>query len=69
MYYVEYGKNGSKLIFSEKNGNFSQFAGSYKLERQSVTSHCSQYRKLTQIPLHVNGIPSQGKSRTRNKTG
>ena len=32
MYYVEYGQNGSKLIFSEKNGYLSQFPGSYELE-------------------------------------
>ena len=33
MYYmcVEHGKNGSKLIFSEKDGYLSQFAGSYEL--------------------------------------
>ena len=51
MYYVEYGKNGSKLIFSEKDGYLSQFAGSYELEvpfkSDKVTSHFSQYRKLT----------------------
>ena len=29
--YVEYGKNGLKLIFSEKDGYLSQFAGSYEL--------------------------------------
>ena len=27
-----YGKNGSKLIFSEKDGSLSQFAGSFELE-------------------------------------
>ena len=32
MYYVEYGRNGSKLIFSEKNGYLSKFPGSYELE-------------------------------------
>ena len=51
MYYVEYGKNGSKLIFSEKDGYLSQFAGSYELEvpfkSNTATSHFSQYRKLT----------------------
>ena len=50
MYYVEYGKNGSKLIFSEKDWYLSQFAGSYELEApfksDKVTSHCSQYRNL-----------------------
>ena len=32
MYYVEFDKNGSKLIFSEKDGYLSQFAGSHELE-------------------------------------
>ena len=32
MYYVEYGKNGSKLIFLEKDGSLSQLTGSYELE-------------------------------------
>ena len=32
MHYVKYGKNGLKLIFSEKDGYLSQFAGSYELE-------------------------------------
>ena len=30
--YVEYGKNGLKMIFSEKDENLSQFVGSYELE-------------------------------------
>ena len=46
MYYVEYGKNGSILIFSEKDGYLSHFAGSYELEvpfkSDKVTSHFSQ---------------------------
>ena len=50
MYYVDYGKNGSKLIFSEKDGYLSQFAGSHELEvpfkSDNATSHFSQYRKL-----------------------
>ena len=49
MYYVEYGKKkGSKLVFSEKDGYLSQFAGSYEPEvpfkSDKVTSHFSQYR-------------------------
>ena len=32
MYYVEYGKNESKLIFSDKDGYLSQSAGSYELK-------------------------------------
>ena len=51
MYYVEYGKNDSRLIFSEKDGYLSQFAGSYELKvpfkSDKITSHFSQNRKLT----------------------
>ena len=51
MYYIEYGTNGLKLIFSEKDWYLYQLAGSYELEvpfkSDKVTSHCSQYRKLT----------------------
>ena len=32
MNYVEYDKNRSKLIFLEKDGSLSPFAGSYVLE-------------------------------------
>ena len=32
MFFVEYVKNWSKLIFSEIDGYLSQFAGSYELE-------------------------------------
>ena len=72
MYYVEYGKNGSKLIFSEKDGYLSQFAGSYELEvpfkSDKVTSHFSQYRKLT-TKTFTFSMASQvkRKSRTRQK--
>ena len=61
MYYVEYGKNDSKLIFSEKDGYLSQYAGSNelevpsKLDKVSPASNRNQQRR----PLHVNGSPSQ----------
>ena len=71
MYNVEYGQNGSKLIFSEKDGYLSQFTGSYELEvlqiRQIVTSHCSQYRKLTARTFTCQWHPKSEKSRIRNK--
>ena len=47
MYYVEYGKNGSKLIFSEKDGYLSQFDGIYELEVPFKSDKVSPDRKLT----------------------
>ena len=47
MYYLEYGKSGSKLIFSEKDGHLSQFAGSYDLELPFKSDKMSPDRKLT----------------------
>ena len=47
MYYVEYGKNGSKLIFSEEEGHLSQFAGSYDLELPFKADKISPDRKPT----------------------
>ena len=55
MYYVEYGKNGLKWIFSEKDRHLSQFAGSYDLELPFKSDKVSLDRKLQQIPLHANG--------------
>ena len=47
MYYVEYGKNESKLIFVEKDGYLSQFAGIYELEVPFQSDKVSPDRKLT----------------------
>ena len=47
MYFVEYGKNGSKMIFSEKDGYLSQFAGIYELEVPFKSDKVSPDRKLT----------------------
>ena len=47
MYYVEYGKNVSKLIFSEKDGYLSQFACIYELEVPFKSDKVSPDRKLT----------------------
>ena len=47
MYYVEYGKNGSKLKFSEKDGHLSQFAASYDLELPFKSDKVPPDRKLT----------------------
>ena len=51
MFFVEYGKKGSKLmsklIFSEKDGHLSQFAGSYDLELPFKSDKVSPDRKLT----------------------
>ena len=46
MYYVEYGKNGLKLIFLEKEGHLSLFAGSYDLELPFKSGKVSPDRKL-----------------------
>ena len=46
MYYVEYGKNGSKLIFSEKDGHLSQFPGSYDFDLPFKSDKVSPDRKL-----------------------
>ena len=69
MYYVEY---GSKLIFSEKDGYLSQFAGSYELEvpfkSDNVNSHFSQLGRANSEDLYMS-MASQvkRKSRTRQK--
>ena len=67
MFYVEYGKYGSKLIFSEKDGYVSQFAGSnelevpFKSEKLSPATAASIQNYNMEDPFHVNGIPSQEK--------
>ena len=45
-YYVEYGKNESKLIFSEKDRHLSQLAGSYDLELPFKSDKVLPDRKL-----------------------
>ena len=47
MYYVEYGKNGSKRTLSEKDGHLSQFAGSNDFELPFKSDKVSPDRKLT----------------------
>ena len=74
MYYVEYGQNGSKLIFSEKNGYLSQFPGSYELKVPFKSDKLSPATAASignsqGGSLHVNGIQSWGNQEQGTKTG
>ena len=72
MYYVEYNKNGSKLIFSEKDGYLSHFAGSYELEVLSNQKKCHQplrpVQETNSKDLYISmASQAKRKSRTRQK--
>ena len=71
MYYVEYGKNGSILIFSEEDGYLSHFAGSYELEvpfKSDKSPATSASKEANSEDLYMS-MSSQvnRKSRTRQK--